>query len=426
MKLSTLIMSLKRLINLGVRPEDTPIENRKIKLLNVVLLVVIVFLLFYVVYNLFNGLYTVAYFEVGLLGIYSTLFYFQYKGRTAVSRDVLIFSLQFFICLYMLYLRPGNMGEYVLFLVLFLQLVFYQDKRILIPLYLFNLVMFYVPQLLLHPYPDENFSFVNPLINFVAIPILVYYFYDSLSKSETEIYQKNQALKQLIKERAKLVGIMAHDLKSPLSRIEGITNILESNKLSSEQTELIHMIKKVSQDQSEMIQKVLSLQAEDSSDSIDQMHLSDADIIPICRETLQSFQFKAREKGITLVEKIEDEKIEAMIEPTFFKSVVENLLSNAVKYCEFSNEINFKLHKNDEYVHLEVSDNGPGITKKDQKKLFIPGAMKSEDSKDSSGLGLSIVQFYMQKMGGKISCDSEPGKGSTFTAYFKKAEVKEN
>lgn len=415
---------LNKLYNLAVHESLSITENRKTRVVNISLIMLVVTLLSYITYNLLQHNFSLAFYEGILTLCIIFLFYLQHKGYRLLTRNLLIASLQTFLSLYILFFSPGSMGEYLLLLVLFLELILYHGKLILLFLFFYNLILFYLPQILFQVYPEENFSWANPLVIFVALPIAVYFIYKSWNESEKKIQQKNDALMRMSGERTKLVSIVAHDLKSPLSRIEGLINIFDRSNLTEDQLKILDIIEKVSVEQKSMIQKVLSLQDEGGEER-EQINLREMDIIPICHELAESMIPVAHKKDISINVNIYKGSLYAMIEPTFLSSCIENLLSNAIKFSPSGSAITFELIKVQDKIIINVIDQGPGISKEDQAKLFQPNTRLSAQptgGESSNGLGLSITKYYVQKMGGEIKCRSQLGVGSIFSITLKKSD----
>jgi signal transduction histidine kinase len=97
--------------------------------------------------------------------------------------------------------------------------------------------------------------------------------------------------------------------------------------------------------------------------------------------------------------------------------VLENLVSNAVKYSPHGKQAFVRILRNGDAVRIEIQDEGEGISEEDMKKLFGKFARltaRPTGGEHSTGLGLSIVKRMVEAMNGKVWCESELGKGSTF------------
>ena len=96
--------------------------------------------------------------------------------------------------------------------------------------------------------------------------------------------------------------------------------------------------------------------------------------------------------------------------------VLTNLISNALRYTDRGGHIRVSAERLGPYVHLSVSDDGPGIPFEDQSKIFDRFVqIKSDKALGGSGLGLTICKEIVRAHGGTIWVDSTPGEGSTFT-----------
>jgi signal transduction histidine kinase len=104
--------------------------------------------------------------------------------------------------------------------------------------------------------------------------------------------------------------------------------------------------------------------------------------------------------------------------------VLDNLISNAIKYSPPMTHIDIRLVQMAETVRCEIQDEGPGLSEKDQQKLFGKFARLTTQptgGEHSTGLGLFIVKKLVTAMNGKVWCESELGKGATFVVEFPKS-----
>jgi signal transduction histidine kinase len=107
----------------------------------------------------------------------------------------------------------------------------------------------------------------------------------------------------------------------------------------------------------------------------------------------------------------------------FMTRIVENLLSNAIKYSPAGKNTWLSLQEEKDQVQIKVKDEGVGIAKEELKNLFTKYShisAKPTAGEESTGLGLSIVKRLVDELNGKITMESEPGKGSVFTVIFNK------
>ena len=132
------------------------------------------------------------------------------------------------------------------------------------------------------------------------------------------------------------------------------------------------------------------------------------------------FQAAAEERGVDLVSRI---PISVIIpgDPQQLRQLITNLIDNAIKYSKENPEINITTHDAENGIEIIIRDNGIGISKENQRKIFdkfyrVPTG--NVHNVKGFGLGLSYVQAVVNKHGGEISVNSELGKGSTFTVIL--------
>ena len=108
-----------------------------------------------------------------------------------------------------------------------------------------------------------------------------------------------------------------------------------------------------------------------------------------------------------------DSELAVCVLPDLFEAVLRTLIENAVKYNDNHPIVKMNATQNANLVKITIEDNGIGITKREQKKLFRP--YFTSDQKEGTGIGLYYAQRIVKAHGGTISVESEPGKGSLFT-----------
>jgi signal transduction histidine kinase len=107
--------------------------------------------------------------------------------------------------------------------------------------------------------------------------------------------------------------------------------------------------------------------------------------------------------------------VKADLEKTVW--VLVNLITNAIRYTPESGYIDLSAENENEFIKFSVHDQGPGISKEDQDKIFKRFVQVGNKNK-GTGLGLAISKEFVQAQGGKIIVESEPGKGSTFSFFL--------
>lgn len=245
-----------------------------------------------------------------------------------------------------------------------------------------------------------------------------------LAQQKEQIEQKNEELLTLNNEKNNLIGIVAHDLKSPLNQIKGLVSLIRAtSNLEGEAAACLGHIESSANRLSSMIAKILDIEAIESRQL--NLKMEATNISEILSGVVSRFKIEAAQKSIRIHESIPS-NIEIDLDKNYITQVLENLISNAIKFSPMGKNIWVKLVLHVADVELEIKDEGPGLTDDDNKKLFSKYqklSAKPTGSESSTGLGLSIVKKFVESMNGKIWCESEAGKGASFFVRFPNREA---
>ncbi len=192
--------------------------------------------------------------------------------------------------------------------------------------------------------------------------------------------------------------------------------LLGNEKLSDDQTMIVQKINEASLRLNKMITSILDTDALEN-DRV-KLFIEDVSITPLTQQVIKSFEKQALKKNIQLFFHADSENHLVKGESLFLVQILENLLSNAIKFSEHNKRIDVDLRAVDKKVLISIKDQGPGLTQDDLAMLFKKFqrlSAKPTGDESSTGLGLSIVKKYVELMGGRVWCQSEYGKGATFT-----------
>jgi PAS domain S-box-containing protein len=229
----------------------------------------------------------------------------------------------------------------------------------------------------------------------------------------TEFSEKDQA-------KLKFMSTLSHELKTPLAAIQLSTNLLENKKtgsLTSDQSDLVHTIKSNQERIKRMVNEVLDIsQINQGYISLTTEQFSVADSIA---DSLQGLDLFLREKNIRLNKQIPENL--PQIKGDYHKSVwiFNNLISNAIRYSPANSEITITASRESNRIKVEVKDLGPGISLKNQERIFEHFFKLDHSSENGTGLGLAISKEFMEAMGGSIGVNSVIGKGAAFWVSFR-------
>jgi signal transduction histidine kinase len=256
---------------------------------------------------------------------------------------------------------------------------------------------------------------------FLAI-FLCYYFFIPYrliieNRRSWEYYQKHKLLSQVEELKTNFIGLMSHDLKTPLARIQGMTEIISKDQspLSTAQREALDMIKQSSEDLTKFISTILQY-AKIESQGV-QLHWQSKDINQLLLEVVKKNEFLAKVKHIHLVTELEP-LFSIQVDPELIKQVFSNLIENAIKYSPENSKVLISSEEVDGKVIVQVADQGGGIAAEDVPHVFMK-FFRSREAKASpvkgSGLGLYLAKYFVELHKGQINVESTPSQGSTFT-----------
>ncbi|HLF35622.1 MAG TPA: sensor histidine kinase [Cyclobacteriaceae bacterium] len=238
-------------------------------------------------------------------------------------------------------------------------------------------------------------------------------------EQKKELENQTAKLESLNEEKNHLIGIVAHDLRNPLTSALSMITYLnaEPGNLSNEQAESARILESSLERMNSMVDKILDIKAIESKKLNLELHRTS--LSEIAKEVLGEFAEMARNKSITINSRLEDVPIIA--DRNYMSQVIENLVSNAIKFSPAHKAINVRVYKSGVNARLEVEDEGPGFTDNDKLKLFRKYqrlSAKPTAGESSTGLGLSIVKKFVDLHNGRVFVESTDGRGAKFVLEF--------
>jgi signal transduction histidine kinase len=265
----------------------------------------------------------------------------------------------------------------------------------------------------------------------MIILIFVIFGYYNIKRSKEKIASKNklievnnQKLKELNEEKNRLIRIVAHDLKNPLTSALSLAEMLKSRftLLSREETQSLSLIRRSLRRMYDMVNKILDIKAIDAENL--NIEFEAVNVQQVLNYLIELFRNKAEKKHIQLHSDLEE--VYAMVDRNYFIQIIENLLSNALKFSDKGKSIHIQAMNFEDKCRIMITDHGPGFSQLDLSNLFKENQLLSAqptDGESSNGLGLSIVKKFVDIMGGRVWCESKIGQGATFIVEFEKALI---
>jgi len=235
--------------------------------------------------------------------------------------------------------------------------------------------------------------------------------------------KRNKQVGELVYEKQQLIGLVSHDLKGPFNRIFALIQLMEisSENLTSEQREYLGKIHQIVADGLGMIRNLLdNRRLEDQG--IDLLPES-INLVAVLGSLIKNYRNLSVKKKIQIHFEAPAQAI-VVADKLYIYRIFENLISNALKFSPEDRNIYVTVTEEGEKIVVKLKDEGPGISKEDQKKLyqkFQRLSARPTGGESSTGLGLSIVKALIEKMGSELLCESDEGLGATFIVKMDKS-----
>ena len=215
------------------------------------------------------------------------------------------------------------------------------------------------------------------------------------------------------------LSTLSHEIRTPLNGIVGYTQLLSQSKLDKNQIMYLNSMKLCCIQLVELVNDILDFSRLATGKA--QINHECLQIKDIAENVNSTVDYKLKEKKQKLIYIIPDNFPEYIVaDKQKIIQVIINLVSNSIKFSELESHIIITFEYDNEKMYVSVEDNGIGISKNDQEKLFNPFFQVQESLvKNGSGLGLAICKKIVTLLGGDIIVESEKGIGSTFRFNIK-------
>jgi signal transduction histidine kinase/Flp pilus assembly protein TadD len=276
-----------------------------------------------------------------------------------------------------------------------------------------------------------NYLFI---FSFLALTVIILIFV--LFRSKVKIHKRIKVINEKLEEsnsklkimnatKDKFFSIIAHDLRSPFNAILGFSELI---KYEVKEGKNITTIEEFNDNIHESANSLFTLLENLLQWAKDQRGMleftpTQIDLYELIQSNISIFKLKANDKSIKLFSDIKPNTV-AFGDVNMVNTIVRNLISNALKFTDKNGEIFLSTILDGDFIHLSVKDNGIGICKNDQDKLFrLDGNFTTMGTNDEtgSGLGLILCKEFVKKNGGEIWVESEENKGSNFIFSLKSA-----
>jgi two-component system phosphate regulon sensor histidine kinase PhoR len=252
------------------------------------------------------------------------------------------------------------------------------------------------------------------LTSLVLITIIIGAFYYTIST----IFRQ----KKLSEIKSDFINNMTHEFKTPISTISLASEVLGDTSIekSAEKSKnYLQIIRNENKRLGSLVETILQAAILDRGEL--KLNIQETDVHQVIADVAQSMRLQIQTKNGKVTMNLNAQRYSLFADRMHIGNIIYNLLDNAIKYCRVEPEITITTESIADGLTILVRDNGIGISKEDQKKIFetfyrVPTG--NVHNVKGFGLGLSYVKAVAEKHGGYAAVESEPGNGSTFIVYL--------
>ena len=243
---------------------------------------------------------------------------------------------------------------------------------------------------------------------------------DEVGRSYDAERERRHVAELMAHTREELLGVVAHDLRNPLNLIITSTDLLlEENLDRSRRKELLAVTMRAGRQMNRLIGDLLdTVRLQAGKFTLD---VEDVAVVMIFRQAEETFRPQAAQRKIQLDAILPEDGIAVRADPLRVSQIVGNIMGNAIKFTPEQGSVTIRSAANGNHVAIHITDTGPGIAPADMAHLFDNFWQARRNDHRGVGLGLAIARGVVEAHGGRIWCESAPGRGSTFSFTLPRA-----
>jgi signal transduction histidine kinase len=244
---------------------------------------------------------------------------------------------------------------------------------------------------------------------------------DEVGRSYDAERERRHVAELVAQAREEVLGVVAHDLRNPLNLITSSADMLLNEELPVlRRTELLEVALRAGRHMNRLIGDLLDTVRLNAGKLT--LDLEDVPVASIFRQAQDMFEPLAEGRHVH-IEALPADGIAVRADPMRVSQVVGNILGNAIKFTPENGHVTMRATANGNHVAIDIADTGPGIPPRDIEHLFDNFWQAQRNDHRGVGLGLAIAKGVVEAHGGRIWCESAPGRGSTFSFTLPKASA---
>ena len=264
----------------------------------------------------------------------------------------------------------------------------------------------------------------QPLVGiFVSYYLAVPYRLIREYKKRWEYQRKHELLTQVEELKTNFLNLVTHDLKTPVARIQGLSEVLmkrarAQEKLLPKDFETLSHIFKSTEELNHFISSILELSKVESNRL--QLSFASRDINQLIEKSVDDLKELAQARKVTLITELEP-LFPIKIDASLMSKVINNLIDNAIKYSQDGSRVVIRSYEENDSLVISVQDFGIGLSEIEKENLFTRFYRAKNDTTTKipgTGLGLYLTKYFVSAHRGRVTVDSTQGQGSTFKIFL--------
>jgi signal transduction histidine kinase len=276
---------------------------------------------------------------------------------------------------------------------------------------------------------DRRFAKVEDLVAADLEPLEWFQAQATLALDNSELFcslqRAYQDLKEMDKLKSNFLSTVSHELRTPLTAINGFVQLLAAGRvgeLTPTQKNLLERVRLQGAHMANMVNDIIEM-TEFQMGGLDEMDLEAVDPLGCFFNVLPKLEPRSREKNIAIEPNVGAEVPMIRCNNRALERVYYHLLDNAVKFSDEGSrvELGFRPGASDSELLIDIKDEGIGIPPENLEQIFQNFYQVDNNltrSRNGMGLGLTITKILLESIGGSVSVESAPNRGSVFTLSF--------